>query len=43
MPWRAQLENPHTNETLGFATLAKLLVFLDEQFKSQAGDNQRTS
>ena len=35
MPWRVQLENPHTNEILGFPTLAKLLVFLDEQFTTQ--------
>lgn len=29
--WRASLENPHTGERLGFATLEQLVSFLREQ------------
>lgn len=32
MQWHAQLEDPHTNEIISFATLTKLLIFLDEHF-----------
>lgn len=28
--WRASLEDPHTGETLGFATMQRLYSFLDE-------------
>ena len=28
--WRASLEDPHTGETLGFATMQRLYEFLDE-------------
>jgi len=36
-PWRVQLENPHTHEVLGFPTLEKLLIFLDEKFPAGEG------
>jgi hypothetical protein len=29
--WRASLENPHTGERLGFATLERLFAFLEDQ------------
>ncbi len=29
--WRASLENPHTGEMLGFATLERLFAFLEDQ------------
>ena len=29
--WRASLENPHTGERLGFASLDKLFAFLQQQ------------
>ncbi|UCC65462.1 MAG: hypothetical protein JSV36_10635 [Anaerolineae bacterium] len=29
--WRASLENPHTGERIGFASLDKLFVFLRQQ------------
>jgi hypothetical protein len=29
--WRASLENPHTGEQLGFATLERLFAFLEDQ------------
>lgn len=35
--WRIQIENPHTNEVVGFPSLAKLKLFLDEQFPVQRG------
>lgn len=28
--WRASLEDPHTGETFGFATVQRLYEFLDE-------------
>ena len=31
MPWRVTLENPHTGETIGFASLQQLIAFLSEQ------------
>jgi hypothetical protein len=31
--WRASLENPHTGERLGFATLEHLFTFLQDQEK----------
>lgn len=31
--WRASLEDPHTGERLGFATLAQLVAFLEEQIR----------
>lgn len=36
LPWRAQVENPSTNETHGFPTLKALLVFLEERFKENS-------
>jgi hypothetical protein len=30
-PWRATVENPHTGERQGFATLRQLVAFLEEQ------------
>lgn len=32
IPWRVQIENASTNETIGFPTLDELRVFLDRQF-----------
>lgn len=29
--WRASLENPHTGERLGFASLERLFAFLEDQ------------
>ena len=29
--WRASLENPHTGKRLGFASLAELVAFLEQQ------------
>jgi hypothetical protein len=29
--WRASLENPHTGEILGFASLERLFAFLEDQ------------
>jgi hypothetical protein len=29
--WRASLENPHTGERVGFASLKQLLAFLEDQ------------
>lgn len=34
MPWRAQIENPNTNETVGFPTIEELMIFLNERFQS---------
>ena len=31
--WRASLENPHTGEHLGFATLRELFDYLEAQVK----------
>jgi hypothetical protein len=31
LTWRASLENPHTGERLGFATLERLFIFLQDQ------------
>jgi hypothetical protein len=36
LPWRAQVENPSTNETHGFPTLKALLDFLEEQSEANA-------
>lgn len=38
MPWRIQIENPHTNEVIGFQSLPKLKAFLDEQFPIKGGN-----
>lgn len=38
-PWRIQIEDPYTNEVIGFSSLAKLKLFLDEQFSTQGGDD----
>lgn len=37
-PWRIQIENPHTEEVIGFPSLSKLKIFLDEQFPVKGGD-----
>ena len=37
--WRASLENPHTGELLGFATLERLFAFLEDQ-TSMASDEK---
>lgn len=31
LAWRASLENPHTGERLGFASLERLFAFLQDQ------------
>ncbi len=39
--WRASLENPHTGERLGFATLERLFAFLEDQTTAVAqGDSE---
>lgn len=38
-PWRIQIENPHTDEVIGFSSIAKLKFFLDEQFPAKQGEN----
>jgi hypothetical protein len=38
--WRASLENPHTGEQLGFATLERLFAFLEDQ-TTMAGDEKQ--
>lgn len=35
--WRASLESPHTGERLGFRTLQRLFVFLEDQTTHQSG------
>lgn len=35
--WRIQIENLHTHEVVGFPSLEKLKLFLDEQFPVQEG------
>jgi len=40
-PWRLQLEDPHTGERRGFATLQQMVEFLGQQmekFNSEKGD-----
>lgn len=37
--WRASLEDPHTGETRGFASLEALMEFLMEQIKWDEKDN----
>ena len=34
--WRASLENPHTGERKGFATLADLFTFLEQEIGQRA-------
>ncbi len=36
-PWRIQIENPHTHEIIGFSSLEKFKIFLDERFLVQRG------
>jgi hypothetical protein len=36
-PWRIQLEDPHTGERRGFASLAHMLEFLDQQMAPPQG------
>ncbi len=40
--WRASLEGPHTGERRGFACLAELVAYLEEEMKDrpQTGDDQ---
>jgi hypothetical protein len=33
--WRSSLENPHTGERRGFACLAELAAFLEEETRNQ--------
>jgi hypothetical protein len=41
--WRASLENPHTGERLGFASLARLFAFLEDQTTAALiGDGEQT-
>ena len=42
--WRASLENPHTGERRGFARLADLVAFLEEEMRNrtQTGDGPRS-
>lgn len=42
MPWRIQIENPHTHEVIGLQSLPKLKEFLDEQFPAKGGNNTIT-
>ncbi len=41
--WRASLEDPHTGERRGFAGLAELLAYLEEDMRNhiQTGDAPR--
>lgn len=34
-PWRLQIEDPLTHETVSFPTLIKLLAYLDEQITEE--------
>ena len=34
-PWRIQMEHPHTHEVVGFASLERLMQFLDEKLTSE--------
>ena len=38
MPWRIQIENPHTHEVIGFQNIEKLVNFLNEQALRTGGD-----
>jgi hypothetical protein len=41
--WRASLENPHTGERLGFASLERLFAFLEDQTTAAViGDGEQT-
>jgi hypothetical protein len=41
--WRASLENPHTSERVGFASLERLFAFLEDQTTVVVtGDGQQT-
>jgi hypothetical protein len=37
--WRALLEDPHTGQSVGFASMKQLYDFLDEQTSDTAPDN----
>ena len=37
--WRASLENPHTGERVGFASLEQLFAFVMEQTEQEGGPN----
>jgi len=39
-PWRAQLEDPHTGETIGFSSLAELFAFLTKQTNNNKGQDE---
>lgn len=34
-PWRVTLENPHTGERLGFATLPQFIAYLYEKIEEE--------
>jgi hypothetical protein len=34
--WRASLENPHTGERHGFACLAELIAYLEDEMRNHA-------
>jgi hypothetical protein len=38
--WRASLENPHTGERLGFASLVRLFAFLEDQTTAAIMDDK---
>lgn len=38
MPWRIQLEDPHTREMIGFQNMEKLIKFLDEKMPEVEGN-----
>ncbi len=40
--WRASLENPHTGERQGFATLEQLFDFLSEQIEKPVKSSEKT-
>ncbi|MCB8926749.1 MAG: hypothetical protein H6652_14110 [Ardenticatenaceae bacterium] len=41
MPWRATLQNPHTGEQEGFASVEQLIEFLRD--KTEEADSEKSS
>ncbi len=41
--WRASLENPHTGEHLGFASLRELFTYLERQTDEVASPKEESS
>lgn len=39
IPWRIQIEDSHTNEVIGFHSVAMFKQFLDEQFSAKGDEN----